>query len=58
MEKEVSEFTLSNGLHFIVLERRTAPIISCHTHANVGAFEEVDGQTGRSTAFSPELTLS
>ena len=42
----VKEFTLSNGLHFIVLERHIAPIVSCHTYADVGAFDEVDGQTG------------
>jgi len=42
----VQEFTLSNGLHFIVLERSIAPIVSCHTYADVGAFDEVDGQTG------------
>ena len=46
LEARVQEFTLSNGLHFIVLERRIAPIVSCHTYADVGAFDEVDGQTG------------
>lgn len=46
LEQKTSEFTLPNGLHFIVLERHTAPIVSCHTFANVGAFEEEDGQTG------------
>lgn len=42
----IQEFTLSNGLHFIVLERHIAPVVSCHTYADVGAFDEVDGQTG------------
>ncbi len=46
LEARVQEFTLSNGLHFIVLERHIAPIVSCHTYADVGAFDEVDGQTG------------
>lgn len=46
LESRVQEFTLSNGLHFIVLERSIAPIVSCHTYADVGAFDEVDGQTG------------
>lgn len=46
LEARVQEFTLSNGLHFIVLERSIAPIVSCHTYADVGAFDEVDGQTG------------
>ena len=46
MEQRVQEFTLSNGLHFLVLERHNAPIVSCHTYADVGAFDEVIGQTG------------
>ena len=46
LEQRTTEFTLPNGLHFIVLERHNAPVLSCHTYANVGAFEEVDGQTG------------
>eukprot|EP00983_Pelagomonas_calceolata_P030076 942447-Pelagomonas_calceolata.AAC.7 len=29
-QDRVSEFTLSNGLHFIVLSRREAPTVSCH----------------------------
>ena len=57
LEKRVSEFTLSNGLHFIVLERHNAPIVSCHTYANVGAFDEQDGQTGwRRHATSTPVT--
>lgn len=45
-ESNVAEFTLPNGLHFIVLRRTVAPVVSCHTFANVGAFDETDGQTG------------
>lgn len=33
-ESRVTEFTLSNGLHFIVLPRGNAPVVSCHTYAN------------------------
>ena len=44
----MQEFTLSNGLHFLVLERHNAPIVSCHTYADVGAFDEEIGQTGGS----------
>lgn len=47
LEDKVSEFTLSNGMHFIILERHNAPIVSFHTFANVGAFEEEDGKTGK-----------
>ncbi|KAG2432812.1 hypothetical protein HXX76_008546 [Chlamydomonas incerta] len=45
-ERRVSEFTLPNGLHFIVLPRRNAPVVSCHTYANVGAWNEAAGSTG------------
>ena len=54
LEARVQEFTLGNGLHFIVLPRHIAPIVSCHTYADVGAFDEVDGQTGVLT--SPIIT--
>ena len=33
-------------MRFIVSERRTAPVVSMHTYADVGAFDEIDGQTG------------
>ena len=47
LEDRITEFTLlSNGMHFIVLERHKAPIVSCNTYANVGAFDEEDGKTG------------
>ncbi|KAG2448913.1 hypothetical protein HYH02_006261 [Chlamydomonas schloesseri] len=45
-ERRVSEFSLPNGLHFIVLPRRNAPVVSCHTYANVGAWNEAAGSTG------------
>ncbi|KAK9847858.1 hypothetical protein WJX84_005439 [Apatococcus fuscideae] len=46
-EQRVQEIQLPNGLQFLVLQRTNAPIVSCHTHANVGAFDEVSGQTDR-----------
>jgi len=49
LTKKVVEFTLPNGLTFVVLERRGAtgaPVVSVCTHADVGAFDEADGQTG------------
>jgi hypothetical protein len=46
LEQSVTEFTLPNGLHFITYRRTAAPIVSCHTYANVGAYDEVEGQTG------------
>lgn len=42
----VTEFTLDNGLRFIVLERHRAPVISFITYADVGAVNETDGKTG------------
>ncbi|MEM6590653.1 MAG: pitrilysin family protein [Cyanobacteria bacterium P01_H01_bin.119] len=42
----VTEFTLDNGMKFIVLERHQAPVVSFMLYANVGAVNEADGQTG------------
>lgn len=42
----VTEFTLDNGLKFIVLERHQAPVVSFMTYVNVGAAEEEEGKTG------------
>jgi len=40
IEKQVREFTLDNGLKFIVMERHQAPIISFITYVNVGGVDE------------------
>ena len=50
-EKSISEFTLDNGLHFIVLERRDAPVVSFHTYANVGSVDDPKGRTGLAHMF-------
>jgi predicted Zn-dependent peptidase len=42
----VTEFTLDNGMKFIVLERPQAPVVSFMIYANVGAVNEADGKTG------------
>ncbi|MEL6927574.1 MAG: pitrilysin family protein [Cyanobacteria bacterium J06600_6] len=44
--EQISEFTLDNGLQFIVLENHEAPVVSFVTYANVGGVDEPDGQTG------------
>ncbi|PSB08026.1 peptidase M16 [Pleurocapsa sp. CCALA 161] len=44
--KQITEFTLDNGLKFIVLENHEAPVVSFVTYANVGGVDEPDGQTG------------
>lgn len=46
MEPRVSEFRLPNGMRFLVLERRNAPVVSFHTYADVGAADEDVGSTG------------
>ena len=50
-EKKVHEFTLDNGLKFLVLERHDAPVVSFHTYANVGSVDEVKGITGMAHVF-------
>ena len=50
-EKRVTEFTLANGLHFIVIERHDAPVVSFHTYLNVGAVDDPGGQTGLAHMF-------
>jgi predicted Zn-dependent peptidase len=50
-EKKVTEFTLANGMHFIVLERRDAPVASFHLYADVGSVDDPSGQTGIAHMF-------
>jgi predicted Zn-dependent peptidase len=50
-EKQMTEFTLDNGLKFLVFERHEAPVVSFLTHANVGAVDEVQGITGLAHLF-------
>jgi len=42
----VSDFTLDNGMKFIVLERHESPTVSFITYADVGGVNEPIGQTG------------
>ena len=50
-EKKVTEFTLANGLHFIVAERHEAPVVSFHTYVNAGSVDDPTGQTGLAHMF-------
>jgi predicted Zn-dependent peptidase len=50
-EKTVTEFDLSNGLHFIVVERHDAPVVSFHTYVDVGAVDDPKGATGLAHMF-------
>lgn len=42
----ITEFTLDNGMRFIVMERHQAPVISFMTYVDVGAAQESEGKTG------------
>ncbi len=46
MEKRVTDFTLANGLRFVVLERHEAPVVSFHTYVGGGSLDDPAGQTG------------
>ena len=51
VEQKISEHVLSNGMKFIILERHEAPVFSGHIYVNVGAADEVVGNTGISHVF-------
>ena len=46
LEKQVQEFTLANGLRFIVVERHQAPVFSFFTVVNSGSANDQIGTTG------------
>lgn len=48
LEGKVQEFTLDNGVKFIVLEDHDVPVFSFRTFVNVGSADEVRGITGLS----------
>ncbi|MFU8812783.1 MAG: M16 family metallopeptidase [Balneolaceae bacterium] len=50
-EERVTEFTLDNGLHFIIIERPVAPVASFVTFADVGSANEPVGNTGIAHIF-------
>lgn len=50
-EQNVTEFTLENGLHFIVVERPVAPVVSFVTFVDVGGANEPAGYTGIAHIF-------
>jgi predicted Zn-dependent peptidase len=51
IESRVTEFTLKNGMKFLVLERKKAPVASFVTYADVGSAQEVKGITGLAHLF-------
>lgn len=50
-KERVTEFTLDNGLHFIIIQRDVAPVASFVTHVNIGSVNEPVGQTGITHIF-------
>ena len=50
-EKRITEFTLANGLHFIILERHEAPVVSFHSYVNAGSVDDPSGETGIAHMF-------
>ncbi len=46
LESQVQEFTLPNGLTFLVLSRHDAPVFTFRTYVNAGGVDEVAGITG------------
>ncbi|MCM8829642.1 MAG: insulinase family protein, partial [Candidatus Omnitrophica bacterium] len=45
-ESRISELTLSNGMHFIILEDQTAPVVSFVVCVDAGSVDEKKGETG------------
>src|SRR5215472_10868777 len=50
-EKRITEFTLGNGLHFIIFERHEAPVVSFHSYVNAGSVDDPSGETGIAHMF-------
>jgi predicted Zn-dependent peptidase len=50
-EKKVTEFSLSNGLHFIIVERHESPVVSFRTYVDVGSVDDPSGETGLAHMF-------
>src|ERR1700675_929843 len=50
-EKRITEFTLANGMHFIIFERHEAPVVSFHSYVNAGSVDDPSGETGIAHMF-------
>jgi predicted Zn-dependent peptidase len=51
IEKRVTEFTLANGMTFVVYERHQAPIVSFFSRVNAGSADDPKGQSGLAHMF-------
>ena len=50
-EKRVTEFSLPNGMRFLVVERHEAPVVSFETLVGVGSTSDATGETGMAHMF-------
>jgi predicted Zn-dependent peptidase len=50
-QKKVTEFTLANGFHFIVVERHDAPVVAFNSYVNAGSVDDPAGLTGIAHMF-------
>jgi predicted Zn-dependent peptidase len=50
-QKKVTEFTLANGFHFIVVERHDAPVVAFNSYVNAGSVDDPTGKTGMAHMF-------
>jgi len=46
LDKRVTDFTLANGLRFVILERHQAPLVSFQTYIGGGTLSDPAGQSG------------
>ena len=51
LAERVTEFTLDNGMHFIIIERPVAPVATFVTFVNVGSADEPTNNTGVAHIF-------
>ena len=51
LASQVHEFTLDNGLKFLLFERHDAPVFSFRTYVDAGGVDEVPGVTGIAHMF-------
>lgn len=51
-ERKVTQFTLANGMRFLVLERHQVPVVSFHTYVNAGSSQDPAGKTGMASLIA------
>jgi len=51
LESQIQQYTLPNGLTFVVLERHDAPVFSWRAYVDAGSVDEVPGITGVAHMF-------